>query len=111
MHACVHVFNGLAILSVLKIKAEYAHALKGLALPRASHSNEIAFCGTHVACVPCLRLRQSVDTVTKIDGTLSPNCCIASECRPSVYGDRRKDSSQCGTQRKRAHLLVCEEEC
>ncbi len=27
--------------------AEYAHALKGLALPRASHSSEIALVGSH----------------------------------------------------------------
>jgi hypothetical protein len=37
------------------IKAMCVYALKGLALPRASHSGEIA----HVACVPHLRQRQS----------------------------------------------------
>ncbi len=41
-------------------KAVCVHALKGLALPRGSHSGEIAR-WAHIACVPNLRQRQSFE--------------------------------------------------
>ncbi len=63
--------------STIFFKAECVHALKGLVLPRASHSGDIALTGSRrlhstLAAAPVLFAHAAV-TVAKIYRVISPN--------------------------------------